>query len=204
MLKIYGWKRSRTIRCIWTLEELGLDYEQIPLNPNAGETQTAEYLALNPSGKIPTLVHDEFVLTETTAINFYLASTFTGSLLPPGALDLAKLHQWTSWALTELEPPLVSIFREGRRAEDKIDRARIEGWHADVHKAVGTVLEPHLAQQPQMLSGSDFTLADLTVSSVASSMQALGLEVARHPKVVEWMQRCFSRPAWKRAQEKAV
>ena len=134
MLKIYGWKRSRTIRCVWTLEELGLDYEQIPLNPNAGETQTAEYLALNPSGKIPTLAHDDFVLTETTAINFYLASTFSGSLLPPGALDLAKLHQWTSWALTELEPPLVSIFREGRRAEDKIDRARIEAWHADVQR----------------------------------------------------------------------
>jgi len=204
MLKIYGWKRSRTIRCMWVLEELGLQYEQIPLNPNAGETRTAEYLALNPSGKIPTLVHDDFVLTETVAINFYLASTFTGTLLPHGPLELAKLQQWTSWALTELEPPLVSIFREGRRPEDQIDRARIESWRADVHKTVDAVLEPHLASQPQLLSGTDFTLADLTVSSVASSMQVLGLEIARHPSVVNWMQRCFSRPAWQRVQEKAL
>ena len=204
MLKIYGWKRSRTIRCMWTLEELGLDYEQVPLNPNAGETRTAEYLALNPSGKIPTLVHDNFVLTETMAINFYLASKFPGSLLPHAPLELAKLQQWTSWALTELEPPLVSIFREGRRPENQIDRARIENWHAEVHKTVDTVLEPHLARQPQLLSGSDFTLADLTVASVASSIPVLGLELARHPHVADWMQRCFSRPAWQRTQEKAL
>jgi len=204
MLKIYGWKRSRTIRCIWTLEELGLEYEQIPLNPNAGETRTPEYLALNPSGKIPTLVHDAFVLTETTAINLYLASTFPGSLLPRGAQDVARLQQWTSWALTELEPSLVAIFREGRRPEEEIDRSRIAGWKADVEKTVGTVLEPHLSRQPQILSGSEFTLADLTVSSVASSMQALGLEVGRHPHVAAWMQRCFSRPAWQRTQDRAV
>ncbi len=82
MLRIYGWKRSRVVRCMWTMEELGLQYEQIPLNPNEGQTRTPDYLALNPQGKIPTLVHDDFVLTETMAINAYLASSFPGSLWP--------------------------------------------------------------------------------------------------------------------------
>ena len=204
MLTIYGWKRSRAIRCIWTMEELGLEYRQVPLNPHAGETRTPEYLALNPSGKIPTLVHDGFVVSETMAINLYLASVFPGSLLPGQPKDMAKLYQWTSWALTELEPPLVSIMREGRRAEAEVDAARIAAWRNDIHAMIDTVLESHLSRYESMLPGHAFTLADLNVASVASSMQVLGVDLSGHPRVSAWMQRCFARPAWQRAQEKAV
>jgi len=204
MLKIYGWKRSRAIRCIWTLEELGLDYEQVPLNPHAGETRTPEYLALNPSGKIPTLVHDDFVLTESAAINYYLASVFPGTLLPRDARDVAKVQQWTSWAITELEPPLVAIMREGRRSAEQIDQTRIASGHAEVHQTVDRILEPHLAQQSQMLSGSAFTLADLNVACVVGSIPMLGLELTAHPNVAAWLQRCHARPAWQRAQEKSA
>ena len=204
MLKIYGWKRSRAIRCIWTLEELGLDYEQVPLNPHAGETRTPEYLALNPSGKIPTLVHDDFVLTESIAINYYLASTFPGSLLPRDTRALARLQQWTSWAVTELEPPMVAIMREGRRSAEQIDQTRIANSHAEVHQTVDRILERHLAQQPQILPGSDFTLADLNVACVVNSMPMLGLDLTPHPQVAAWLQRCLARPAWQRAQEKSA
>ena len=204
MLRIYGIKRSRAIRCMWTLEELGVEYEQIPLNPHAGETRTPEYLALNPGGKIPTLVHDDFVLTETMAINLYLASTFPGSLLPGDRKGMAKLHQWTSWALTELEPPLVSIMREGRRPEPQVDAARLDAWRADIHGMVDSVLERHLARHESMLGGAGFTLADLNVASVASSMQLLGVDLTGHPRTSAWMQRCFARPAYQRAQQKAV
>ena len=204
MLKIYGWKRSRAIRCIWTLEELGLDYEQVPLNPHAGETRTPEYLALNPSGKIPTLVHDDFVLTESIAINHYLASTFPGSLVPRDTRALARLQQWTSWAVTELEPPMVAIMREGRRSTEQIDQTRIANSHAEVHQTVDRILERHLAQQSQILPGSDFTLADLNVACVVNSMPMLGLDLAPHPKVAAWLQRCLARPAWQRAQEKSA
>jgi glutathione S-transferase len=200
MLKIYGWRKSRTVRCMWAMEELGLSYEQLPLNPNAGETRTPEYLALNPSGKIPTLVHDGFVLTETVAINLYLASTFPGTLLPSGAHNVAKLHQWTSWALADLEPALVSIMREGRRPKEQQDASRVETAHADIHKMLATVLEPHLAHQPYLLPDADFTLADLNVASVASSMQVFNVSLVDHPAVDAWMKRCFARPAWQRAQ----
>jgi glutathione S-transferase len=199
MLKIYGWRKSRAVRCMWVMEELGLSYEQVPLNPHAGETRTPEYLALNPSGKIPTLVHDGFVLSETVAINWYLASSFPGTLLPSGVQNLAKLHQWTSWALTDLEPYLVGIMREGRRPKEQMDASRVETAHAEIHKMLAAVLEPHLARQPYMLAGADFTLADLNVASVASSMQAFDISLAGHPSVEAWMKRCFARPAWQRA-----
>jgi glutathione S-transferase len=202
MLTLYGVKRSRAIRCMWVLEELGLEYTHIPLNPHAGETRTAEYLALNPSGKIPTLVHDQFVLTETMAINLYLASNFGGTLLPTEAPNVAKLHQWTSWALTELEPALMAIVREGRRPKDKIDSARIEDARTDIHKMIATVLEPQFAQRDYILP-SGFTLADLNVASVASSLQAFEISLDAHPAVAGWMKRCFARPAWLRVQQRA-
>jgi glutathione S-transferase len=202
VLKIYGWKRSRAVRCMWVMEELGLAYEQVPLNPHAGETRTPEYLALNPAGKIPTLVHDDFVISESVAINWYLASAFPGTLLPQEKRLAAKVLQWTSWAISELEPPAVSIMREGRRAKDSVDAARIEAWRAEAHRTIDTVLEPQLGRHPYLL-GEAFTLADLNVASVASALPVFEIKLEGHPATAQWMKRCFEREAWARAQARA-
>jgi glutathione S-transferase len=201
LLKIYGTKRSRAIRCMWVMEELGVPYEQVPLNPHAGETRNPEYLALNPSGKIPTLVHDDFVLRESVAINWYLASTYPGTLLPKDVRLAAKVQQWTSWATTELEPPLVSILREGRRPAGQIDAGRIEAARAEVRAMLTTILEPAVAGGSYLLGGPEFSLADLNVVCVASVMQMFEITLENQPGVVNWMGRCFGRPAWQRAQQ---
>jgi len=201
MLKIYGWRRSRAARCMWVMEELGLAYEQMPLNPHAGETRTPEYLALNPSGKIPTLVHDEFVLSESVAINWYLASRFPGTLLPRDPQLAAKVLQWTSWAVTELEPPLVAIMREGRRAKEQVDAERITAWHGEVHRMLDAVLEPALAGE-YLLDGQGFTLADLNVAAVAMVLPVFEISLDPHPRVAQWMKRCFAREAWARVQQR--
>ena len=203
MLKIYGWKRSRAARCMWVMEELGLSYEQVPLNPHAGETRTPEYLALNPSGKIPTLVHDGFVLTESAAINWYIASSFPGTLLPRDGRLAAKVQQWTSWAMTELEPALVSILHERRRSKEQVDPARIEASQAQIHQVIATVLEPRLAASKYLLDGQDFTLADLNAASVTSALQAFEMPLDKHPAVADWMGRCFARAAWARVQQRS-
>jgi glutathione S-transferase len=202
MLRIYGWKRSRVVRCMWVMEELGLEYEQIPLNPNEGQTRTPDYLALNPQGKIPTLVHDDFVLSETMAINIYLARSFPGSLWPSTAKGVAKVHQWTSWAISELEPPLVAIMREGRRPAEQIDQSRVDGWRGDVHRMVDAVLEPVLGRQPHLLADGGFSLADLNVAAVASVMPIFEIGLSGHPHTDQWMKRCFSRDAWRRVMER--
>jgi glutathione S-transferase len=201
MLKIYGWKRSRAIRCLWVLEELGLEYQHVPLNPNLGETRTAEYLALNPSGKIPTLVEDDFVLTESIAINAYLACRQPNGLWPTSPRSVAKLNQWVSWAVTELEPPVVSIFREGRRPPESIDQARIAAWKTDTAAKLNEVLEPHLSRHPYLLAGEDFTLADLTVASLVGNAKSFNLLPEECVHTSRWLERCLARPAWKRLQE---
>jgi glutathione S-transferase len=200
MIKIYGWRKSRAARCLWLLEELGVPYQHIPLNHLAGETRTPEYLVLNPAGKIPTLDHDGFVLTETVAINHYLASVFPGTLLPSGAQDLARLNQWTSWSITDVEPLLVNIMREGRRPAEQIDQERVNAWRTDLLSAIGTRLEAHLGRQAQILPGNAFTLADLNVASAVGALPMLGIELMTFPALDAWLKRCQSRPAWQRVQ----
>ena len=202
MLKIYGQKASRAARCLWVLEELGVPYEHVALNQNNGETRTPDYLAINPGGKIPALDHDGFVLTETMAINEYLANTFPNTLLPRDKPSQAKLHQWTSWVLTEVEPHLVAIFKEGRRHKEQQDPTRVEFWRAEIRNALTTVLEPSLNGR-QYLLGNEFMLADLHVASTLGPVAMLGIDTSGLPNMNAWLKRCVGREAHQRAQAKA-
>ena len=72
MIKLYGIPASRASRCLWMLEELGVQYENVPVN-FIGEAQKPDYLKLNPNGKVPTLDDDGLILFESLAINLHLA-----------------------------------------------------------------------------------------------------------------------------------
>lgn len=200
MLTLYGQKASRAQRCMWVMEELGLEYRSVPLRQNTEDTRTPEYLSLNPAAKIPTLVDGDFVISETIAINAYLASTNPGSLWPRQPQDVARVLQWSSWAVTELEPPLVFAFREGRRPEQQIDKPRIADWSADALKTAKTVLEPHLSRNTYLIPNADFTLADLNVAVIVHMMVWLKLSFADLPHTDAWLQKCLSRPAWQKLQ----
>ena len=71
MLRLYGNPRSRAARCLWMLEEMGGPYELVEKSTRADDLQSDEYLRLNPSARIPTLVDGELVLWESMAINLY-------------------------------------------------------------------------------------------------------------------------------------
>ena len=76
-----GSARSHGVRTLWMAGELGLDYEHLDYAPRSSETRTQEYLALNPNGRVPTIDDDGFVLSESMAINMYLAKKH-GKLYP--------------------------------------------------------------------------------------------------------------------------
>ena len=82
MLRIYGSARSRATRTLWMAEELGLKYEHFDYAPRSPATRTPEYLALNPNARVPTIDDDGFVLSESMAINLYLAKNMGNSIRP--------------------------------------------------------------------------------------------------------------------------
>ena len=115
MLKIYGHPGSRAARPLWVCRELGLQYEHVPTHFADGGTKSAEFLAINPAGRIPAIDDGGFRLAESMAINIYLAKKHGGELAPQSLEDEARMLQWSFWAMTEVEKSLLAIFMQ--RAE---------------------------------------------------------------------------------------
>jgi glutathione S-transferase len=200
MIRIYGKKKSRTMRCLWALEELGLPYEHVPIDHEKGETRAAAYLGLNPSGKVPTLVDGDFVLTESMAINLYLAGKAKTELLPSNPRQLASVMQWTFWAVSEAEFHVLNIVREFRRGEGKIDQHRIADSLASL-AATLSVLEIHLQKGHPYLLGEQFSMADLNAAAVLCYLGLVGFKLENYPLTAAWLDLCLARPAWKKLQD---
>lgn len=99
--------RSRAERVLWTLCELDIPHEVIRLDPFKGETLTAEFLALNPFAKVPVLVHDQQVFTESLAIMEYLDAISPQIKLVPSSLpELYQYRKAVYYAASEIEPYL--------------------------------------------------------------------------------------------------
>ena len=111
MLQLYGNPRSRAMRCMWMLEEIGEPYQLIEKSTRADDLQTADYLRLNPNARIPTLVDGNVVLWESMAINIYLAQKYEGPMhfANPEMLGLAA--QWSFWAMLEMEDLLLDLLQ---------------------------------------------------------------------------------------------
>jgi glutathione S-transferase len=106
MIRLYGSPISRAQRVMWMLEELGVAYEQLPAGApsNLGPTVSQnEVRRLYPSGKIPVLVDDDYAITESLAINLYLARKFSGEVSPATDEEWGRTFQWTSWVLDEVD-----------------------------------------------------------------------------------------------------
>ena len=205
MLKIYGHPGSRAARTLWVCRELGVQFEHIPTHFADGGTQSAAFLAINPAGRIPAIDDDGFRLAESMAINIYLAKKHGGALAPQSLEDEARMLQWSFWAMTEVEKPLLAIFMQ--RAElppgSEIEKYFRERSPKDpaveqaAHKALEhplAVLNAHLANREYLL-GAGFTLADLNVASVLAMGLAAKVDLSAYPNVQQWLGRCVSRPA---------
>jgi glutathione S-transferase len=193
-LKIYGVPRSRAFRTLWLAKELGLDYEHVPVN-FTGDNRKPEYLAINPMGQVPAIDDDGFVLTESMAINFYLAKKH-GKLYPSSLQDEAKAWQWTFWVMTAIEKPSLQVlFHTVFFPEDKREPKQAEEGRKQLARPLA-VLDQALAGRPYLL-GDGFTVCDLNVAAVLASARSPKLGIELGPNVRAWLDRCMERPAAK-------
>ena len=111
MFTVYGHPNTRSTRVTWMLEELALPYEFHLIDFKKGDSRSPEFLAINPSGKVPALVHDNTALLESASIVAYLGDITEEPKLVPtaGSIERALYDQWSYFALCELEQPLWTI-----------------------------------------------------------------------------------------------
>jgi glutathione S-transferase len=177
--------------------ELGIPYEHVDLMPRSPGTKTAEFLALNPNGRLPVIEDDGLVLYESMAINFYLAKKHNSPLYPSDPRNEALAQQWSFWETDRLDRNLANylthttILPEAERDKSIADAA----W-AEVEPAMGA-LDGFLAKTP-WLAGPAFSIADLNVA--AALWRGLSMDLSRWPAAKDWLARCWDRPAAKRAR----
>ena len=207
MLKVFGIKASRASRTLWMCRELNLPFEHAQVSFADPASKTPEFLAANPSGKIPVILDDGFALAESMAINFYLAKKHRSALLPADLQGEARVLQWSFWVMSEVEKPLLQVllqrmpeprdpaaaryFRERNPIDAQVERAAVEALEKPL-----TYLNGQLDGREYLL-GAEFSLADLNVASVLAWAVPAKLDLSRFGHAAEWLNRCLSRPTAK-------
>lgn len=187
MIQFYGAPMSSSGRTHLMLEEVGVPYQYNRTNLRDPAVK-AEYLKINPAGRIPYIVDGDFTMSESAAINFYLAEKYKPEMLPPS--QMMRILEWSFWAMTNLQPEALSVMfaMMGRGTPEKAaeGKERCKALLADLESKVG-----------DFLVGDTFTVADVNVGSVVN----LALRVSAGeggPKTTAWIERLRARPAWQR------
>ena len=203
MLKVYGFSRvhrmargkTRDLRVLWALEEMGLPYQIVGMDHPQHDLDTPAFRALNPFGQLPVIDDDGLIVTESGAILLYLARK-SGKLMPRELAGEAQVLRWCMAALTTIEVPALTAWfvdlngGKGSQASDALHR-----WSAMRLKQ----LDGWLANR-EFVATDEFTVADILVTHVLGA----GIDesaVKDYPNVLAFQQRCSSRPAWKKAFE---
>jgi len=196
-LTIYGSIGSRASRGLWTAAEIGLTPEWNPISTLDGSARSPAYLAINPSGKIPALSDGDVVMTESLAINMYLAQNYgQGGIWPDDKALQARVLQWTFWSATEIEYYIGAIFPH------LVMKSAEERDQPFVDKMLAAMM-PKFKELEQALEGQDYILGDFTVADINVVVQTFvivdrfGLDMADYPNVRAWTERCRERPARK-------
>jgi glutathione S-transferase len=114
IIEIWGYKTFRPFRVYWALEEMKLNYKSYKIGSRTGETQTTEYLKINPKGKIPLFRHNEIYISESVAAMNYVVQNFETTsdfYVPNSAKDKAKIDEWSYMCAMELDALGVYILR---------------------------------------------------------------------------------------------
>jgi glutathione S-transferase len=207
MIQLFGsanTKSFNTLKIRFALAEIGVAYQFTPVDLAKGESRTAEFLRINPHGKVPVLVDDDFALPESDAILWYLGEKYPDAkLLPPldgAAASLqarAQILRFLDIASTAVYPAY-SEWRYATNSDDPAKRnpAAADAALAKVTRALG-VLEKTLAAAEHLVGS--FSLADIAAASIIFSLKRRlqsdplgGLERTR-----AWYERVTARPAWR-------
>jgi len=204
MLRIMGRSTSGNVqKVIWLLEELGTPYRREDYGRQFNNTLGADYLALNPNGKVPTLVDDDVVVWESNTILRYIAGKFSdgAKFLPPDPVARSHVERWMDWQLAALNGPYLSVFKEAKKPAAE----RAVSWASD-SKELGAqldILEKGTASRP-WLAGDHFSLADICLGPIVVRCLEFPIELPELNSVRVWRDKIAARPAFKKATAEAA
>jgi glutathione S-transferase len=183
-------------KVLWTLDELGLEYEHRDAGGRFGGLDTPEFLAMNPHGQVPVLKDGATTIWESNSIVRYLSASYgVGRLWQESPSERSHADRWIDWAATALQPSFMQVFWGFYRTPaDQRNLQKIESARADCvkhYRALNAQLSKH-----HYLAGDHFSMADIPAGTSLHRYFTMGIEVEHPPKVMEWYARLQDRPAF--------
>lgn len=198
MLRLLGRNTSGNVqKVIFLLEELGLPYTREDYGRQFNNTADAAYLALNPNGKVPTLVDDKVVIWESNTILRYLCNKQKNSdLYPADPAARSQVERWMDWMLASLNPSYLGIFKEAKKAPGE----RAASWDADSKdlKAQLEILNKGIDGK-KWAGGNNFSLADIALGPVVIRCLDFPVDLPELGNLAAWRKKLMERPAFKKA-----
>ncbi len=181
------WGRANSVnvqKVLWCLSEFDLAYTRIDAGMAFGRNQEPDYLAMNPNGRIPTLVDGDFVLWESNSIMRYLALAYRpqSTLYPSAPRRRAAVDRWLDWTLSTMQPVDRPVFWALVRTPiEQRDMAAIQR-DVDTEAEQWRIVDAQLTSR-RFIEGDDFTLADIALGAYARRW--LGVDGVRKPRLAQ-------------------
>lgn len=201
--KLTIWGRANSVnvqKVLWCLAELDLAYERIDAGMQFGKNDQPDYLAMNPNGRVPTLVDGDYVLWESNSVMRYLCMAYGGGspIYPVEPKPRAGVDRWLDWSLSTLQPVDRPVFWAlVRTPAEKRDMAVIQK-DADAEAMVWRIAETRLADQ-RFIEGDQFTIADIAIGAFARRWFGVeGVTKPQLPNLARWFSQLTTRPGFVR------
>jgi len=202
MLKLYYTASSCSLATHIVLEEVGADYSTVRIDFATEQQKSPEYLKINPKGRVPALVTDGGILTETPAMLVYVAQRFPQARLAPleDPFFFAQIQSFNSYLCSHVHVAHAHRMR-GHRWVDADDAHSIAAMKRKVPESVGAgfeLIERELLKGPWVM-GDQYTICDPYLFTLAQWLEKDGVDPARIPRVVDHRRRMSERPGVKKA-----
>ena len=206
MFTLYTTPRSANGRKVLALSHhLGLNPDVQLVDVYSGQGQTPEYLAINPAGKVPCLVQDNFTLTESNAILQYISEAHGGfGLYSQAAKERAAITSWLFWESAHWQPALVTVLSAvvGHKLLPQIVPKPPAGpaWDDETLRPLLARLELHFRDNPFLALGR-LTIADFSLGGMMTYFRAAGFPFDEFPQLADWYGRVESIEAWQKTED---
>ncbi len=200
MLKLYYAAGTCALASHIALEEAGAGFETVRIDFRTNDQRKPEFLAINPKGRVPALVTDRGILTETPALLVYIAQTFPEAGLAPldNAYELARVQAFNSYLCSTVHVAHAHRMRGYRWADDPVALKDMQRKAPQTVAECFDLIERKMFDGPWVM-GKAYTICDPYLFTLAQFLEGDGVDPARFPKVFEFRNRMAARPAVKRA-----
>jgi glutathione S-transferase len=199
----FGKNSGNSARSAFALYEARVAFSPYPLDVPAGASRAADYVTLNPMGKVPALRDGTTTLWESNAINWYVAETHPeAGLLPSTPAGRASVQRWLFFQAAHVSPAATAVNRE-------LSARHRAYWRLQPDPRAAAAGQQELARYLPILDDAlaesgwlepQFSLADIAYTPHLAFLVEGGFDFSATPRVSDWLQRLLARPAWQRAR----